>query len=72
MVYKDNRSVYFYDSFARNVKKILPSIFSVYNRVIESDRSDKEQRDEEENCGARSMAFLYIVDKYGIDKALLI
>jgi len=63
-MYKDKGNLYVYDSFGRIV---LPSVSS----IIYTD-PDKEQRNNETNCGQRCIAWLIIVHKYGIQKALQI
>ena len=61
-----------YDSFGRDSKRIIPSIFKSGNgTVVDSDR-DSEQKLLQTNCGARSLAYLLFLDKYGKKAALLI
>ena len=50
-----NNKIIFYDSFGRNSAKILSSL----NGDILNTESDKEQGDNENNCGARCIAFIY-------------
>jgi hypothetical protein len=57
----------FYDSFGRNHKRILPSL----GRAIDTE-SDAEQVKSENNCGPRSLAFLMVLDKMGLQAALTI
>jgi hypothetical protein len=62
-----------YDSFARKGSHIIPALqFSGNGRLINADRKDREQALSEENCGARALAWLVIVEKYGWDAARLI
>ena len=61
-----------YDSFGRSNKKIIPSLSKSGNgTIIDTDR-DVEQKIEETDCGARSLAWLDVLDKYGVDVAKLI
>lgn len=61
-----------YDSFGRYNHTIIPKLrYSGNGRVIDADR-DAEQCVMETNCGARSLAFLCIYDKFGEDVAKLI
>jgi hypothetical protein len=62
-----------YDSFSRPAKKIIPVLLNSGNgKIINSDLSDNEQKIEETDCGARSLSFLVVLDKYGVDVAKLI
>jgi NDP-sugar pyrophosphorylase family protein len=62
-----------YDSFARRGTKIIPSLtYSGNGRIIDSDLKDREQEIVETNCGARCLAYLVVVEKYGWDAAKLI
>jgi hypothetical protein len=62
-----------YDSFARKGSKIIKSLsYSGNGRIINSDLKDAEQRVEETNCGARCLAYLVVVEKYGWENAKLI
>jgi hypothetical protein len=61
-----------YDSFGRSNKKIIPALSSSGNgTIIDTDR-DVEQKIEETDCGARSLAWLVVLDKYGVDVARMI
>lgn len=57
----------FYDSFGRNHKRILSSI----GGAIDTE-GDAEQAKRENNCGPRSLAFLMVLNKMGLDAALTI
>lgn len=52
-----------YDSFGRDIYQILPELSRFTN--VRSTEQDAEQEDEETDCGARCLAFLYILNKYG-------
>ena len=58
-VCKINGKTYHYDSFARDNKKLMPSLSKSGNgKVVNVDISDTEQKVIEDNCGARCVAFL--------------
>ena len=62
-----------YDSFGRSAKQIIPDLqYSGNGTIRNADLSDSEQTITETDCGARSMAFLVVLDKYGVDVAKLI
>lgn len=62
-LFRNNRGAYVYDSFGR--KGILP-FKATYTE------SDPEQLTISTNCGARSLAWLILVDNWGIKKGLKI
>ena len=62
----------FYDSFGRDHARIIPNLrYSGNGRIINTD-DDPEQKINQENCGARCLSFLCILDKYGPETARLI
>tara|TARA_R110000787_G_scaffold191748_2_gene303241 strand:- start:442 stop:918 length:477 start_codon:yes stop_codon:yes gene_type:complete len=62
-----------YDSFARKNTQIIPNLLKSGNgRIIDSDLSDREQEINETDCGARSLSFLIVLDKFGYEIAKLI
>lgn len=69
---------YFYDSFARDYKKLVPELRR--KTIINSDIKDREQQDisikgdkkTETNCGARCIAWLLVFQKLGPKYAELI
>lgn len=62
----------FYDSFGRDHAKIIPNLrYSGNGRIINTEK-DAEQRINQENCGARCLSWLCILDKYGPETAKLI
>ena len=62
---KDEKDIiWVYDSFGRNIHRILPSIYNG-TRKIKSTERDPEQEDTESNCGARCLAFLQVFYVYG-------
>lgn len=61
---KTHNILWAYDSFARNIHKILPSIDKSHN-IIKSTEKDVEQKNEETNCGQRSLAFIDVFLKMG-------
>lgn len=75
-VYITSKTAYFFDTYGRRTKKLLPVLFEritrAGKRIKDSDLHDKQQTDYSKICGALSMAWLLIVHQYGIRKALLI
>ena len=70
---KNNNNTYLYDSFGRKNTKIIKNlVYSGNGKIIDADTTDAEQKILESNCGARSLAFLVIFDKWGADVAKLI
>jgi len=67
-VVKEKKTTLIYDSFGRKLHKIIPNAFKKY-KSVQSTEMDKEQRESEEDCGARSLAFLYVYDKHGVEYA---
>ena len=67
----NNDTIWVYDSFGRNIYEILPDIYNK-KRKIRSTEKDAEQRIDETNCGARSLAFLKVFHEYGIKYAKFI
>lgn len=69
---KVKNNTYVYDSFGRQNTKIIPNLrFSGNGRIVDVDR-DAEQDKKEQNCGARCIAWLCVVEKWGMDMAKLI
>jgi hypothetical protein len=72
----DNNTVYVYDSFDRNAKNILPSIFNKYKVVRNTDRTSVSkairQKDYEEDCGQRCVASLIIYKVDGLESFKLL
>lgn len=63
----DKGDLLVYDSFGRKAKNIIPAL----KGAIDSDL-DAEQKESEDNCGQRSLAWLHVLDKHGRDAAMLI
>lgn len=69
---KDGNNSYLYDSFGRSHTKIIKNLqFSGNGRIVNTDL-DAEQDILETNCGARCLAFLVLIDKWGANVARLI
>lgn len=68
-VYKEGDILYGYDSFGRPMDKNLMTNLDIN---ITSDIIDFEQKKSENNCGARCIAWLQMVYRHGIKKAMLI
>lgn len=67
-----SKSAIVYDSFGRTYKRIIPFIEHSGNGRIKNTDDDAEQKINESDCGARSLAFLFLLDKYGGEVAMLI
>ena len=67
-VAKDKKGLLIYDSFGRKSNKIIPHLYSQYEKIIDTEY-DKEQDEKEYNCGARALAFLMVYYKKGFDYA---
>jgi hypothetical protein len=68
-IYKHNSKYCIYDSFGRQSSKILSSLKKL--KIRDSDY-DPEQKIAENNCGQRSMAWLWCINDIGIENALKI
>ncbi len=66
----DKGMMYAYDSYGNHIFELIPELRQ-FKRVVHADR-DAEQYGSQENCGARCITWLYMFDKYGKEKALLI
>ena len=76
--YTDGKNVYVYDSFARNLKRIMKDWYDLSKKLnfkLIFVNKGKDQSDgsgdypAQINCGLRSFNFLYGVKLYGIKKA---
>lgn len=65
-------NVWVYDSFGRKTSEIMPDLIKEYGRKLKMVDDDAEQLQSEDDCGARSMAWLYVFDRYGTSLAKLI
>ena len=65
----NGKSIDSYDSFGRPMKKLLPN--KTKFPFHDSDK-DPEQKIDEESCGPRSLAWLYVYHNYGRNIALKI
>jgi hypothetical protein len=74
-VYYENRVCYIYDSFGRKSNKLLKPFLTILKkqgyRYKDSDH-DQEQANAADTCGQFSLAWLYIVQTRGIQRALTI
>lgn len=61
------KSIYIYDSFGRQTLQILPSLYKSGNGVIRHTERDAEQAKSEDDCGQRTMAWLFLCKKHGIE-----
>lgn len=60
-----NDKILVYDSFGRPTSKIIPSLVDKFGPQLEMVDDDAEQQIHEEDCGARCLAFLYVLDRMG-------
>ena len=63
-----------YDSYGRSTNTIIPVLSTLAGgnkMIIEADK-DPEQTDDEYNCGARSIAWLALLELWGPQLALLV
>ena len=72
-VYLTDLSCSLYDSFGRNIHKLL-SVFlkRITKRKIFFDKKDREQKDHEIICGHLSLSWVRCVHRFGIKKAIKI
>jgi len=68
----NTRNIWVYDSYGRKTVQIIPSLVKKYGDRVKTVQRDVEQAILAEDCGARSMAWLYIFDRYGSDVAKFI
>ena len=68
------KTAYVYDSFARDLKKLLPHLIQHLKnyKIVSSDRKDSEQKGDSQICGHACLAFLLVAQKLGIRSALKI
>lgn len=59
------RKAIYYDSFGRNINRILPNAKKSGNGLVKSTDRDREQKVKEANCGQRCLASLKVFQKYG-------
>lgn len=69
---KNGDNTVVYDSFGRNHIKIIPSLKLSGNGNIINTDDDAEQKMNQNDCGARSITWLILYDKWGNDLAILI
>jgi hypothetical protein len=68
-IYKKDNTQYCYDSFGRNIVKIIPKLNQL---IFKNSDLDAEQDVDEQDCGQRCISWLKVCNKYGIGQALLI
>ena len=69
-VHHPSKTVYIFDTFNRQSSKILPNVAIDIRKnhfKVRKGEDDIVQTDEQENCGQRSLSWLCLVKKYGID-----
>jgi hypothetical protein len=70
-LWKENEKIYIFDSFGRNPQKLVPILHNNLGGNIYYD-DDKNQKNNEANCGQRTLAWLICCVKYGIKNAIKI
>lgn len=63
-----NENYYIYDSYARHSKILIPKFVKSHYKYVDLNES-ADQTKKEENCGARCMAVLVYISKYGVKSA---
>ncbi len=67
------KKIWVYDSFGRKTGDILPQLAKQFGKNnLRMAEDDSEQHLSEDDCGARSLAFLYVFDRYGSNVARFI
>jgi len=61
--YKLNKRLYYYDSFARSTSKLSKYWKTI--KLINANRTDRDQSFKESDCGSRSLAWIVILSKWG-------
>lgn len=65
--------IWVYDSFGRKTGDILPQLAKQFGKKnLRMAQDDSEQHLSEDDCGGRSLAFLYVFDRHGSDVAKFI
>lgn len=73
--FKKGKTIYVYDSFGRLTKNVLKNFYKTLigkGYTVTESRRDAEQSGYQEDCGIRCIAWLIIVELYGIHEALKI
>jgi hypothetical protein len=61
-----------YDSFGRPTENIAPNIFTLGHDITDTEYDAEQNPYTEENCGARSLAFLKVYNDHGSEVASMI
>jgi hypothetical protein len=67
---KESGKLHVYDSFGRKSTKIIPDLIGK-GKIVDADY-DAEQKIKEDNCGQRSLSWLFVFKHFGKDLAMLI
>jgi hypothetical protein len=65
-VVKHKNKSFLYDSFGRRASKIIPSLKKSGNGMVVDTELDKEQKETEFDCGARSATALMVYHLFGL------
>jgi hypothetical protein len=76
-VYQERHSVYVFDTFGRDIKKLMPEFHARgkaqgYSIVNANKHYDNEQEANQSDCGLRSLAWLILAKSKGIKTATLV
>ena len=63
-VIKRDKKLLIYDSFGRSSKKIIPSFFGEGYKILDTEY-DAEQRKDQNSCGQRCIAAIFVYDQFG-------
>ena len=73
--YQTGRTIYLFDSFGRSTKNLIPVFYKRAKKagyMIIDTRHRREQKDYQQDCGLRSLAWIIIASSRGIQQALKI
>ena len=61
----NTNQIWVYDSFGRNITKLIPNLKKKFKLNLKEPEHDAEQKESQTDCGARCLAFIYIFLNYG-------
>ena len=60
---KINKKLYYYDSFSRNKDEL--SLYWKNRKMINSNKTDRDQSNKSDECGSRAMSWLILIKRFG-------
>jgi hypothetical protein len=69
-VAKHNDTLFVFDSFGRPTKDLIPTLYT-QGIIVDTDY-DRDQKEQQTDCGSRAIAWLKLFHEYGFENALLI